>query len=160
MTRTRWSRWKSWALAVPAMGALLVPAVGAAEIPNHDSREFQQSQIETDNTTTRASVLPPLNLGGMIGVDVTPTQGQVPIVQGPKVDTLPDPKRTKQISGEVVELGNDVLYIQEDQQGAVIPLDLQALRLTQTPREGQKVVADYQVENETQNLATALQGEK
>jgi hypothetical protein len=160
MTRTRWSRWKSLALAVPAMGALLVPAISAAEIPNNDSREFQQSQIGTDNTTTRASVLPPLNLGGMIGVDVTPTQGQVPIVQGPKVDTMPDPKRTKQISGEVVELGNDVLYIQEDQQGAVIPLDLQALRLTQTPREGQKVVAEYQVENETQNLATALQGEK
>ncbi|WP_426734361.1 hypothetical protein [Myxococcus faecalis] len=160
MTRTRWSRWKSLALTVPAMGALLVPAVGAAEIPNHDSREYQQSQIEFDRTTTRASVLPPLNLGGMIGANVTPTQGQVPIVQGPKVDTLPDPERTRQISGEVVELGNDVLYIQEDQQGAVIPLDLQALRLKQAPREGQKVVADYQVENETQNLATALQGEK
>lgn|GEM_PF-5446265 len=160
MTRRSMSRgWKRIAWVAPALAALLVPTVGLAEPPNGNTLEQQRMERDLDLTGNLAGNVPPLNLGGMIGADVTPTQGMARIVQGPDVELTPDPKRTQVIEGDVVALEGSVLYVQPDE-GAVVPLSLEALRLKQTPAEGRRVVADFQVENETQNMATALAGEK
>lgn len=153
------SRWKPIAWVAPALAALLIPAVGLAEPPNGTATEQTSLEPQLDTTGNLAGNVPPLNLGGMIGADVTPIQGMTRIVQGPDVELQPDPKRTRQIEGDVVALKGSVLYVQPDG-GAVVPLSLEALRLKQTPKEGRRVMADYQVENETQNVATALAGEK
>ncbi|MFY2560277.1 hypothetical protein ACN469_21885 [Corallococcus terminator] len=153
------SRWKRIAWVAPALAALLSPTIGLAEVPNGTATEQRSLEPELDLTGNLAGNVPPLNLGGMIGADVTPTQGMTRIVQGPDVELTPDPKRTQVIEGDVVALEGSVLYVQPDE-GAVVPLSLEALRLKQTPKEGRRVIADYQVENETQNMATALAGEK
>ncbi|TQF16443.1 hypothetical protein FJV41_08140 [Myxococcus llanfairpwllgwyngyllgogerychwyrndrobwllllantysiliogogogochensis] len=157
--RTMSSRWKRIALAAPVLAALAAPTAGLARDPQQNTAEQERLEIDLDRTGNLAGNVPPLNVGGMIGADVTPTQGMTRIVQGPDVDLTPDPKRTRQIEGDVVALEGSVLYVQPDE-GAVVPLSLEALRLKQTPKEGRRVIADYQVENETQNMATALAGEK
>ncbi|QSQ11926.1 hypothetical protein [Myxococcus landrumensis] len=151
-------RFKSTTWAMSSLAALLLPLVGGARDPNVGETTEQGEVVERLGDPTGPAI-PPLNLGGMIGVDVTPTQPQAPITQGPQVDVLPDPKRTQTIEGNVVEMKGDVLYVQ-DEAGAVIPLDMQALRLKQTPKPGEHVVADYQIENEVQNMATSLHAMK
>ncbi|WP_338872494.1 hypothetical protein [Myxococcus stipitatus] len=162
MTRnTSGRRWKSTTLAMSSLAALLLPMVGAARDPNQptDVSAAAGSEVVESFGQPTGPAIPPLNLGGMIGVDVTPTQPQAPITQGPQVEVLRDSKRTRIIEGNVVEMKGDVLYV-ENEVGAVVPLDMQALRLKQRPKPGRHVVASYQTENEVENMATSLHGLK
>ncbi|WP_342377683.1 hypothetical protein NVS55_00180 [Myxococcus stipitatus] len=155
MTRnSKGGRCKSTTLALSSLVALLLPMVGGARDPNVGEAAEGNQFVERFGEPTGPAI-PPLNLGGMIGVDVTPTQPQAPITQGPKVDVMPDPKRTQTLEGNVVEMKGDVLYVQDDT-GTVVPLDMQALRLKERPKPGERVVADYQIENEVDNMATSL----
>ncbi len=69
-----------------------------------------------------------------------------------------DPNRQQQLSGQVVELEDQTLYVQGDG-GTVVPFDVSALRFTKQPAEGQEVRVTYQVEGEQDNVALEIAGE-
>ncbi|WP_147445574.1 hypothetical protein [Corallococcus aberystwythensis] len=82
------------------------------------------------------------------------------MTQGDAVRQItPDPDRMQQVSGPVVKQDGLTLYV-KDVSGPVVPLDMSALRITKLPQKGQEILAVYQVEEKTENVALSLQGEK
>jgi hypothetical protein len=63
---------------------------------------------------------------------------------------------TRMLSGRVVGIQGRTLYVERN--GAVVPLDMSALRIKKQPKVGQQVIAEYQVDR-TQNVCTSLAGE-
>lgn len=156
MTRKIPKRWRALALAAPSLTALLLPAVTHARDP--EAREETKRSNSQDQTVS----------GGRAGLydPFVESATQKEVVVGPQGTSAglpvrhvtPDEDRMHQLSGEVVKLNGQVLYVESDQ-GAVVPLDLSAVQLRKAPEKGQKVVATYQVENKTENVALALAGE-
>jgi len=68
-----------------------------------------------------------------------------------------DPARQQQLSGEVVDLEGQKLYVEGDS-GAVVSFDVSALRFSRQPEEGQEVRVTYQVEDGTDNVALGIAG--
>ena len=141
--------WRSLAVAAPAAAALLLPAAPQAREPEQPTQE-RKREIRDDLNSIggRAGFFPPLTRQG-----VSQVSAGMPVRR-----VTPDEKRMRQLSGEVVKLNGQVLYVQS-QLGAVVPLDLSALQLRKAPEKGQTVVAVYQVENRTENVALSLAGE-
>lgn len=143
--------WRALAVAAPAAAALLLPAAPQAREPEQPTQERErEGRDDLDSIGGRAGFFPPLTRQGV---------SQVSAGAGMPVRRVtPDEKRMRQLSGEVVKLNGQVLYVQS-QLGAVVPLDLSALQLRKAPEKGQTVVAVYQVENRTENVALSLAGE-
>lgn len=140
-------RWRAAALAVPSLVVLLLtPLIAQARdpiIPN--KRGMQNEHGFQDIATTSVTVQSPIygNSEQNNGMPVRRVQ--------------PDEDRMKELSGRVVELNGQTLYVERG--GAVVPLDLSAVQLRKTPEKGQEVVAVYQVENKVENVTLALAGE-
>jgi hypothetical protein len=144
-------RWRALAVVAPAAAALLLPVAPQAREPEQPTQE-REREIRDDLNVSggRAGLFPPTTRQGI---------SQISAGAGMPVRRVtPDQKRMRQLSGEVVKLNGQVLYV-ETQPGAVVPLDLSALQLRKAPEKGQTVVAVYQVENRTQNVALSLAGE-
>ncbi|WP_164010715.1 hypothetical protein [Pyxidicoccus trucidator] len=156
MTRKIPSTWRAFALAAPSLTALLLPVAAPARDPEQPTEERKRegrddltvdggragsSNPFVDTTTGSTGIGIQLNGAGMPVRRVTPDEG-----------------RMRELTGEVVKLNGQVLYVQTEP-GAVVPLDLSALQLRKAPEKGQVVVAVYQVENKTENVALSLAGE-
>ncbi len=155
MTRKISSRWRALALAAPSLAAVLLPLAAPAREPREPPLETQRESFGDLSPGGRAGSIPPLTRQGVSQMQVGPqgTSAGMPVRQ-----VTPDEDRMRELSGEVVKLNGMVLYVQTEV-GAVVPLDLSALQLRKTPEKGQTVVAVYQVENRTENVALSLAGE-
>ncbi|WP_163784154.1 hypothetical protein [Myxococcus vastator] len=106
------------------------------------------------------------NFGATMSIDRSGSGSQRLLDVGPQAsgvgvpirEVTPDQDEMKRLSGKVLKLNGQMLYL-ETEPGAVVPLDLSALRIRKQPQAGQRVVAVYQVENTTENVALALAGE-
>ncbi|NOK07020.1 MULTISPECIES: hypothetical protein [Myxococcus] len=106
------------------------------------------------------------NFGVTMSIDRSNSGSQRLLEVGPQAngvgmpirEVTPDQDEVKRLSGKVLKLNGQMLYL-ETEPGAVVPLDLSALRIRKQPEKGQHVVAVYQVENTTENVALALAGE-
>jgi hypothetical protein len=150
MTRTIPGRWRTLALT-----ALLLPLASLAREPREPPEENRRESWGDMPVDGRAGLHPPLTRMGVDHMEVGPqgTSAGMPVRR-----VTPDEDRMRELSGEVVKLNGMVLYV-ETSVGAVVPLDLSALQLRKAPQKGQTVIAVYQVENTTENVALALAGE-
>ncbi|MFP2906490.1 hypothetical protein ACLESD_15780 [Pyxidicoccus sp. 3LFB2] len=156
MTRKIPSRWRAVALAVPSLTALLLPIASTAREPEQPTQERErESWGDMPNNGGRAGFVPPLTRQGLSQVGVGPQGNSAGM---PVRQVTPDEDRMRELTGQVVKLRGQTLYVQTGP-GAVVPLDLSALQLRKTPEEGQRVLAVYQVENTTENVALSLAGE-
>ena len=144
-------RWRALALAAPSLTALLLPVATQAREPQQPTEE-RKREIRDDLEVSggRAGLFPPVTRQGLRQIGAGAGM--------PLRRVTPDAKRMHQLSGQVVKLNGQVLYV-ETQVGAVVPLDLSALEIRKAPEKGQTVVATYQVENTTENVALSLAGE-
>ncbi|AKQ70074.1 hypothetical protein A176_006986 [Myxococcus hansupus] len=107
------------------------------------------------------------NFGATMSIDRSSSGSQRNLDVGPQAngvgmpirEVTPDQDEMKRLSGKVLKLNGQMLYL-ETEPGAVVPLDLSALRIRKQPEKGQRVMAVYQVENTTENVALALAGER
>jgi hypothetical protein len=142
--------WRAFALALPSLAALALPLPALARESREPNQERQRESWGDLPAYGRAGIMPPVN-----GPDTFAPKRAAGM---PLRRVTPDQDRMRELSGQVVKLNGMVLYVQT-QLGAVVPLDLSALELRRTPEPGQTVVAVYQVENSTENVALSLQGE-
>jgi|GEM_PF-6113593 len=106
------------------------------------------------------------NFGASMSISRSSSGSQRTLQVGPQAagvgvpirEVTPDQDEMKRLSGKVLKINGQMLYL-ETEPGAVVPLDLSALRIRKQPEKGQRVVAVYQVENTTENVALALAGE-
>ncbi|WP_120545146.1 hypothetical protein [Corallococcus terminator] len=132
------------------LGLLLVPAAGLAEEPDVGKTQNMGSHDSTEPASTSRS-----NVVGTVP-DSTPSQ----LTQNLSIRQItPDVDRMRQVTGPVVKRDGLTLYVR-DVSGPVVPLDLSAMQINKLPQKGQEVVALYQVEGKTNNVALSLQGEK
>jgi hypothetical protein len=137
------------AMLLPALSLLLAPlASNAREREKEMSEAFGQRQEDIEvpelGTTGRAGAIEEFNLGP-VGMDVTLQR-----------EDRRDEGGTRLLSGRVVDIQGRTLYVERN--GAIVPLDMSALRIKKQPKVGQQVIAEYQV-NETQNICVSLAGE-
>ncbi len=107
------------------------------------------------------------NFGATMSIDRSSSGSQRNLDVGPQAngvgmpirEVTPDQEEMKHLSGKVLKLNGQMLYL-ETEPGAVVPLDLSALRIRKQPEKGQRVMAVYQVENTTENVALSLAGER
>jgi hypothetical protein len=143
--------WRALALAAPSLTALLVPVVARAREPEQPTEERKrESRDDQEVSGGRAGLFPPVTRQGISQIHAG---AGIPVRR-----VTPDEKRMRELSGQVVKLNGQVLYV-ETEIGAVVPLDLSALEIRKAPEKGQTVVAVYQVENTTENVALSLAGE-
>lgn len=144
-------RWRALALAAPSLTALLIPVATQANSPEQPTEERKrESRDDQQVSGGRAGLFPPVTRQGV---------NQISAGAGMPVRRVtPDESRMRELSGQVVKLNGQVLYV-ETEIGAVVPLDLSALEIRKAPEKGQTVVAVYQVENTTENVALSLAGE-
>jgi hypothetical protein len=144
------ARWRAAALAVPSLSLLLMPLAVQAHEPILPTQRGMEQETGFDNlssiTFAAGATAPIYSNSG------TNSAGM------PVRRVRPDQDRMRQLSGSVVKLKGQTLYVEN--QGVVVPLDLSALQLRKQPQEGQRVVAVYKVENKTENVALGLQGER
>ncbi|MCE9668494.1 hypothetical protein LY474_11790 [Myxococcus stipitatus] len=146
-------RCRAFVRAAPVVAALSVPALSAANRP-------EQPTVETkvinsgDLTGNRAGDVPQAGIDGAMRAADVGLHGAGGI---PTRAVQPDDERIQKLSGRVVESNGQVLYVLT-QPGAVVPLDLSALPLREMPRQGDQVMATYQVENRVENVALSLSG--
>jgi hypothetical protein len=132
------------ALLLPALCLLLSPGGAQARDRDHPESEDRDALLlEEEGTGGRAGVIDEFNFGPP-GPGVLQREGRL------------EEGDTRLLSGRVVELKNQILYVERN--GVVVPLDLRALRITQQPQEGQEVIASYVVDR-TSNVALSLEGE-
>jgi hypothetical protein len=131
------------ALWVPALGLLLAPL--GAQARDREETGLEAAQSPEFGVGGRAGAIDEFNFGPT-GTDV--------ILQ--REDGRNEGGMGKVISGRVVELKGKTLYVERE--GVVVPLDTSALRITQQPRQGQEIIASYEV-RETTNVALSLAGE-
>lgn len=151
----------NWGLATVA--ALMVPVAALAHDPVDPSGEDLGSDTAPlQNGLDRNFT----NFGATMSIDRSSSGSQRLLDVGPQAngvgmpirEVTPDQDEMKRLSGKVLKLNGQMLYL-ETEPGAVVPLDLSALRIRKQPEKGQHVVAVYQVENTTENVALALAGE-
>ncbi|MFP2895959.1 hypothetical protein [Corallococcus sp. 4LFB] len=146
-------RLRAMAWAAPTLGLLLCAGPALASEPQV-SKDGDQGGNTPSNMAEPASTSPS-NVVGTV-----PTTSPAAITQGlPVRQITPDEDRMRQVSGPVVKQDGLTLYVR-DVTGPVVPLDLSALNIHKAPNKGQQVVALYQVEDKTDNVALSLQGEK
>ncbi|WIG94114.1 hypothetical protein [Myxococcus sp. SDU36] len=148
---------------VAAVAALMAPVAALAREPVNPSdgstdpmNNAQQHGLDRNFT----------NFGATMSIDRSGSGSQRLLDVGPQAsgvgvpirEVTPDQDEMKRLSGKVLKLNGQMLYL-ETEPGAVVPLDLSALRIRKQPQAGQRVVAVYQVENTTENVALALAGE-
>ncbi|WP_241758853.1 hypothetical protein [Pyxidicoccus parkwayensis] len=144
-------RWRALALAAPSLTALLLPVVTQAKDPEQPTEERKrEGRDDQEVSGGRAGLFPPVTRQEINQINAGAGM--------PVRHVTPAPERMHQLSGQVVKLNGQVLYV-ESELGAVVPLDLSALEIRKAPEKGQKVVATYQVENKTENVALSLAGE-
>lgn len=156
MTRMIPRRWRALAWVAPSLTALLSPlAVSAREPAQPTEERKRESWGDMTVSGGRAGLFPPLTRQGVNQVGVGPqgTSAGMPVRR-----VTPDEDRMRELSGRVLKLNGQVLYVQAES-GAVVPLDLSALQLRKAPEKGQRVLAVFQVENKTENVALSLAGE-
>ncbi|MCP3102548.1 hypothetical protein LZ198_27105 [Myxococcus sp. K15C18031901] len=154
MTWTFPPRLRALALTSPALAALLMPALATAAEPSQPTIETKEFVHDGDVTGNPAGSIPGAGINGAMraaDVGIHATGGL------PRRDVEPDEDRMRELSGSVVKVNGQVLYVLT-RPGAVVPVDLSALPLREMPRQGDQVVATYQVENRVENVALALQG--
>ncbi|WP_375755667.1 hypothetical protein [Corallococcus exercitus] len=140
------------AWTAPTLGLLLCAAPALARDPQigrgDDTSPAYGSQNAERASTSPSNVVStvPTTSPEMISPDMSARQ------------FTPDPDRLLQVSGPVVKRSGMMLYVQ-DVTGPVVPLDMSALRIHRQPEKGQQVLALYQVEGGTNNMAVSLSGE-
>ncbi|WP_147445154.1 hypothetical protein [Corallococcus sp. CA053C] len=143
--------WRAVLFTAPMLGLLLGPGLGRAEAPNVGrAQDLGARGILSERASTS-----PSNVVGTVS-DSNPaslTQNQA------SRQINPDPDRMLQVTGPVVKQDGLTLYVQ-DVSGPVVPLDMSALQISKLPQKGQQVVAVYQVEEKTNNVALSIAGEK
>jgi hypothetical protein len=135
------------AVLLPALSLMLAPlASGAKEKEVSEAFGPNQGNIDVPElgTTGRAGAIEEFNLGPT-GTDIHQLQ-----------EDVRDQGNTRMLSGRVVGIQGRTLYVERN--GAVVPLDMSALRIKKQPKVGQQVIAEYQVDR-TQNVCTSLAGE-
>ncbi len=142
--------WRAFALALPSLAVLAAPLPATARESREPTKERQRESWGDLPVSNRAGIMPP--------VDGPDTFAPKRAAGMPVRRVTPDQDRMRELSGQVVKLNGLVLYVQTSL-GAVVPLDVSALQMNKTPEQGQRVVAVYQVENRTENVALSLQGE-
>lgn len=142
--------WRAFALALPSLAVLAAPLGALARESAVPNQERQRESMGDMPVSGRAGIVPP--------VDGPDTFAPRRAAGMPLRRVTPDQDRMRELSGEVVKLNGMVLYVQT-RVGAVVPVDVSALELRRTPEPGQTVVAVYQVENGTENVAVSLYGE-
>ncbi|MCY1018125.1 hypothetical protein [Pyxidicoccus sp. MSG2] len=149
-------RWRGLALAASSLTALVIPMASQANEPSQPTEEVKRDSIQDQTVNGRTGIQDPFvdsaHQGQGLAVSLNGVSGM------PVRRVTPDQDRMRQLSGEVVKLNGQVLYV-ETEVGAVVPLDLSALQIRKAPEKGQLVVATYQVENTTENVALSLAGE-
>lgn len=134
------------ALLLPALGLLLAPLGAQARERENVGSEGAYPGLPADlGSGGRSGAIEEFNFGPT-GTDV--------ILQ--REDGRNEGGMGKVISGRVVELKGKTLYVERE--GVVVPLDTSALRITKQPRQGQEIIASYEV-RETTNVALSLAGE-
>jgi hypothetical protein len=136
------------AVWLPALSLLLAPLASQAkerEMTEQFSEEREsQRDIQTDPSIGgRAGIIEEFNFGPT-GMDVV------------KQQELRKEGATQQLSGRVVDMKGQTLYVARD--GVVVPLDTRELRITKQPKKGQLIIASYTVQD-THNVALSLAGE-
>ncbi|AEI63628.1 hypothetical protein LILAB_08585 [Corallococcus macrosporus] len=145
------------------MAALMAPAAVLAREPVSPAGEINGSGNMPAPTGLDQNFT---NFGASMNIDRSSSGSQRNLDVGPQAsgvgmpirEVTPDQEEMKRLSGKVLKLNGQMLYL-ETEPGAVVPLDLSALRIRKQPEKGQRVVAVYQVENTTENVALALAGE-
>lgn len=137
------------AVLLPALSLMLAPVASSARDKEKELNEAfgpNQENIEVPElgTTGRAGAIDEFNLGPP-GTD-----------PGLKEEEPLDEGNTRLLSGRVVGIQGRTLYVERN--GAVVPLDMSALRIKKQPKVGQQVIAEYQVD-QTQNVCVSLSGE-
>ncbi|NOK18590.1 hypothetical protein [Corallococcus carmarthensis] len=141
------------AWTAPTLGLLLFAGPALASEPTVTKDGDQSGQMPS--TYTEPASTSPANVAESVR-----TTSPSFITQGDAVRQItPDPDRMQQVNGPVVKQDGLMLYV-KDVSGPVVPLDMSALRITKLPQKGQEVLAVYQVEGKTENVALSLQGEK
>ncbi|MBN1203753.1 MAG: hypothetical protein JXB05_02370 [Myxococcaceae bacterium] len=131
------------ALLLPALGLMLASSVAQARDSEDPDRDRQNAQGQ-EEPWGRAGAIEEFNFGPS-GTDVTLQR-----------EERRDEGGTRLLSGRVIELKGQTLYVERE--GVVVPLDVSALRIHKQPKEGQEIIASYQV-NQTDNVALSLAGE-
>ncbi|NVJ02513.1 hypothetical protein HV824_30950 [Myxococcus sp. AM009] len=151
----------SWRVA--AVVALMAPVAALA----HDPVDPAGESLGSDSAAIQNGLDRNFtNFGATMSIDRSSSGSQRILDVGPQAngvgvpirEVTPDQDEMKRLSGKVLKLNGQMLYL-ETEPGAVVPLDLSALRIRKQPEKGQRVVAVYQVENTTENVALALAGE-
>ncbi|NOK09264.1 hypothetical protein [Corallococcus exercitus] len=146
-------RLRAMAWAAPTLGLLLCAGPALAREPTVGKDEDQGASMPSKYTEPASTS--PSNV-----VSSVRTTSPAFMTQGDSVrQVTPDADRMQQVNGPVVKQDGLTLYV-KDVSGPVVPLDMSALRITKLPQKGQEVLAVYQVENKTENVALSLQGEK
>ncbi|MCY1041157.1 hypothetical protein OV208_07485 [Corallococcus sp. bb12-1] len=137
-------------LSTPMLGLLLVPVMGQAEPPDVGKAQDVGSHVYNEPASTS-----PSNVVGTVS-DRNPSQ----LTRNLAIRQInPDAERMREVMGPVVKRDGLILYV-HDVSGPVVPLDMSALRINKLPQKGQEIVATYQVEGKTSNMALSIQGEK
>lgn len=146
--------WRAVAWGAPTLGLLLFSGVAMAEPPNISS-EGPEGPTAPSDLAEGPSTTSPTNVPHTVSSS-TPSQ----MTQNLSVRQVsPDMDKVKQVTGPVVKQEGLNLYVQ-DVSGLVVPLDMSALQVRKMPREGQEVVALYEVQGNLTNVALSIQGEK
>lgn len=143
--------WRAVLLTAPMLGLLVAPGLGRAEAPNVGRAQDLGARGELSE---RASTSPSNVVGTVPDSNPANLTQNLPVRQ-----ITPDPDRMLQVTGPVVKQDGLTLYVQ-DVSGPVVPLDMSVLQINKLPQKGQEVVAVYQVEEKTNNVALSISGEK
>lgn len=134
------------AVLLPALSLLLAPLASNArerEVTELTGIVQEDRRVPGLGTSGRAGAIDEFNLGPT-GTDI----GQLREDQ--------DEGNTRLLSGRVVGIEGQTLYVERS--GAVVPLNMSALRIKKQPKVGQQVIAEYQVD-QAQNVCVSLSGE-
>lgn len=135
------------AVLLPALSLMLAPMASSArdkEVSEAFGPNQENIEVPELGTSGRGGAIDEFNLGPT-GTDINQER-----------EDQRDNGDTRMLSGRVVGIQGRTLYVERN--GAVVPLDMSALRIKKQPKVGQQVIAEYQVDR-TQNVCTSLAGE-
>lgn len=132
---------------LPALSLLLAPLASSAS-----EKEISEAQ----GTRQKDLIFPELGTSGSAGAINEFNFGQLGSDMNLQREEQRNEGDTRLFSGRVVDIQGRTLYVERN--GAVVPLDLSALRIKKQPKVGQQVIAECQV-NQTQNVCVSLMGE-
>jgi hypothetical protein len=135
------------AVLLPALSLMLAPLASSArekEVSEAQGLRQEDVRVPELGTSGRAGAIEEFNFG-QPGTDITLQR-----------EDRGDEGDTRLLSGRVVGIQGRTLYVERN--GAVVPLDMSALRIKKQPKVGQQIIAEYQV-NQTKNVCVSLAGE-